>query len=169
MSPSNNQLHYFISYAAAFVAFGCIGKWYLWPALKDRRPRTALTPLLLHASFRANDLMFLMPGLVSSELPKAFAIPTAYSDLTAALLALLALWPIRAEKSVAMPLVWLFNIVGLLDLIYANISTFKDHVDPTYLGVSYYLAALNVPAMVVVHVLIFVYLLRPGVTWSKTP
>lgn len=53
---------------------------------------------------------------------------------------------------------------ALLDLVYANISTFKDHVDPTYLGVSYYLAAINVPAMVVVHVVIFVYLLRrrPG-------
>ena len=36
----------------------------------------------------------------------------------------------------------------------------KDHVDPVYLGVSYYLAVLNVPAMVVVHVLIFAYLLR---------
>ena len=45
-------------------------------------------------------------------------------------------------------------------MVYANISTFKDHVDPTYLGVSYYLAAINVPAMVVVHVLIFAYLFR---------
>jgi hypothetical protein len=54
-----------------------------------------------------------------------------------------------------MPMVWLFNIVGLLDPIYANISTFKDH-----LGVPYYLAVLNVPAMVVVHVIIFTYLLR---------
>lgn len=68
-----------------------------------------------------------------------------------------------------MRMVLLFNIVGLLDLIYANISTFKDHVDSTYLGVLYYLAAVGMPAMVVVHVLIFVYLLRPGVTWSKTP
>jgi len=59
-------------------------------------------------------------------------------------------------------MVWLFNIVGLLDLVYANISTFRDRVDPTYLGVSYYLAALNVPAMVVVHVVIFAYLLRRG-------
>ena len=160
MSLSDNQLHYFMSYAVAFVAFGCIGKWYLWPGLKDRTPRTALTPLLLYASFRVNGLMFLMPGLVSSQLPRAFAIPTAYGDLTAAVLALLALWPIRAEKSSAMPLVWLFNVVGLLDLIYANISTFKDHVDPTYLGVSYYLAAINVPAMVVVHVVIFAYLVR---------
>jgi hypothetical protein len=67
---------------------------------------------------------------------------------------------VRTEKGVAVPMVWLFNVVGLLDLIYANISAFKDHVDPTYLGVSYYLAVLNVPAMVVDHVLIFVYLLR---------
>jgi len=105
--------------------------------------------------------MFLMPGLVSPELPRAFAVPTAYGDLTAACLALLTLWPIRSENAFATPMVWLFNIVGLLDLVYANISTFKDHVDPTYLGVSYYLTVLNVPAMVVVHVLIFAYLLRP--------
>jgi hypothetical protein len=52
-----------------------------------------------------------------------------------------------------------FVVLGLI--AYANISTFKDHVDPTDLGVSYYLAVLNVPAMVVVHVLIFAYLLRP--------
>jgi len=101
-----------------------------------------------------------MPGLVSAQLPKAFAIPTAYGDLTAAGLALIALWPVRLEKTAAIPLVWLFNIAGLLDLVYANISTFKDHVDPTYLGVSYYQAAINVPAMVVVHVLIFAYLFR---------
>jgi hypothetical protein len=37
---------------------------------------------------------------------------------------------------------------------------FKDHVDPAYLGVSYYLAVLNVPVMVMVHALTFAYLLR---------
>jgi hypothetical protein len=52
-------------------------------------------------------------------------------------------------------MLWLFNLVGLLDLIYANIATFKHHVDPVQLGVSYYLAVINVPAMVVVHILIF--------------
>ena len=137
-----------------------IARWYVWPAVRDAAPRQALTPLLLYASFRVNGLMFLIPGLVSTHLPKAFAISTAYGDLTAAVLALLALWPIRAEKSAAMPLVWLFNIVGLLDLIYANISIFRNHVDPTYLGVSYYLAAINVPAMVVVHLVIFAYLVK---------
>lgn len=162
MPISDNQVHYFISYAVAFLVFGLIGKWYLWPSIKDRAPKSALTPLLLYACLRVNGLMFLMPGLVSPKLPGAFAVPTAYGDLTASALALVALWPVRNENRMAVPMVWLFNIVGLLDLIYANISTFKDHVDPTYLGVSYYLAAINVPAMVVAHVLIFTYLLRRG-------
>lgn len=157
---SDNLLHYVISYAVAFLACAFIATWYVWPAIKDRPPKVALTPLLLYACLRVNGLMFLMPGLVSPDLPKAFAVPTAYGDLTAASLALIALWPVRSERTVAIPMVWLFNIVGTLDLIYANISSLKDHVDPTYLGVSYYLAVLNVPAMLVVHMLIFAYLLR---------
>lgn len=160
MQITSNHIHFFISYAVAFLAFGLIGKWYIWPLIKDRALKPAMTPLLLYACLRVNGLMFLMPGLVSPELPGAFAVPTAYGDLTAVILALLALAFIRYESALAVPLVWLFNIAGLLDLIYANISTFKDHVDPAQLGAAYYLAVLNVPAMVVIHVMIFAYLLR---------
>ena len=163
MQLSANHIHFFMSYAVAFLVFGLIANWYIWPSIKDRPLKSAIPPFLLYACLRVNGLMFLMPGLVSPELPKAFAVPTAYGDLTAVTLALLALGCVRYENAAAVPMLWLFNVAGLLDLIYANISTFKDHVDPAYLGVSYYLAVLNVPAMVVVHVLIFAYLLkRPG-------
>ena len=161
MQLTANHIHFFISYAIAFIAFGLIGKWYVWPLIKDRALKPALTPLLLYACLRVNGLMFLMTGLVSPDLPGAFAVPTAYGDLTAVILALLALACVRFESALAVPMLWLFNTVGLLDLIYANISTIKDHVDPAQLGATYYLAVLNVPAMVVVHVLIFAYLLRP--------
>lgn len=131
-----------------------------WPAIADRDPKTALTPLLLYACLRVNGLMFLMPGLVSPYLPAAFARPTAYGDLTSAVLALIAIAALRCELAAAIPAVWLFNIVGILDLVYANVSTFKDRVDPVSLGVAYYLAVVNAPAMLVVHVVIFAYLLR---------
>ena len=157
---SDNHIHFFISYLVAFLVFALIAKWYVWPAIKDRSPKIALTPLLLYACLRVNGLMFLMPGLVSPELPKAFAVPTAYGDLSAVVLALIALASVRTASAAAVPMLWLFNIVGLLDLIYANISTFKDHVDPAQLGASYYLAVINVPAMVVVHIVIFAYLVR---------
>jgi hypothetical protein len=164
MQITANHMHFFISYAVAFLVFGLIGKWYVWPSIKDRPLKPALTPLLLYAFLRVNGLMFLMPGLVSPDLPSAFAVPTAYGDLTAVILALLALAFVRLESALAVPVLWLFNTVGLLDLIYANISTFRDHVDPTQLGSSYFLAVLNVPAMVVVHVIIFAYLLRRRAT-----
>jgi membrane-associated HD superfamily phosphohydrolase len=157
---SANHIHFFISYAVAFLVFALIARWYVWPAIRDRAPQVALTPLLLYACLRINGLMFLMTGLVSPDLPSAFAVPTAYGDVTAAVLALLAIACLRTASPLAMPMVWLFNVAGFLDLVYANISQFRDSVDPVQLGVSYYLAVINVPAMVVVHVMIFVYLLR---------
>jgi hypothetical protein len=170
MQIGANHVHFFISYAVAFLAFGLIGKWYIWPNIKDRPLKAALTPFLLYACLRVNGLMFLMPGLVSPDLPSAFAVPTAYGDLTAVILALLALASVRTESALSVPMVWLFNVVGFLDLTYANISTFKDHVDPVQLGVSYYLAVVNVPAMVVIHIMIFAYLLSPRPTESvQTP
>lgn len=162
MQISANHIYFFISYLIAFVAFGIIGHWYVWPAIRDRPPKSALAPLLLYACLRVNGLMFLMPGLVSPDLPRAFAVPTAYGDLSSAVLALLALFCIRAQSALARPMVWLFNIIGSLDLAYANIATFRNNVDPVQLGASYYLAAINVPAMLTVHVIIFAYLLRPN-------
>jgi hypothetical protein len=122
---SANHIHFFIGYAVAFLAFGLIGKWYVWPAIKDRAPAVALTPLLLYACLRVNGLMFLTPGLVSPDLPRAFAIPTAYGDLAATVLALLALAAVRRGSILAAPMIWLFNVVGSLDLAYANVSTLQ--------------------------------------------
>jgi hypothetical protein len=40
--------------------------------------------------FRFVGLSFLVPGVVSPELPRAIAVPAAYGDLGAAILALIA-------------------------------------------------------------------------------
>jgi hypothetical protein len=47
-------------------------------------------------SFRFVGLAFLVKGVVSPELPAAFAVPAAYGDLIAAVLALLALAALRS-------------------------------------------------------------------------
>jgi hypothetical protein len=160
MSITANHVYFFISYAVAFIAFTVIARLYIWPAIADRDPKTALTPLLLYGCLRVNGLMFLMPGLVSSDLPQAFAVPVAYGDLTAVVLGLLALAVLRSGLPAAKGGVWLFNVEGAADLVYANIATFTAHVNPASLGVSYYLAVINVPLMLVVHVMIFVYLVK---------
>src|SRR3974390_549513 len=108
------MIYFLISYLVAFLVFALVARWYVWPAIRDRAPKTALTPLLLYSCLRANGLMFLMPGRVSPDLPQAFAVPTAYGDFTAVVLALLALACVRAENFLVLPMVWLFNIEGTL-------------------------------------------------------
>lgn len=164
-----NMARFMASYVTAFLVFALIARWYVWPNIKDRRAKAALTPLLLYSCLRVNGLMFLMPGLASPDLPAGFAAPTAYGDFTAVCLALIALFFVRTGSVLALPMVWLFNIEGTLDLLYANVATFKYQVDPTQLGVSYYLAAVNVPAELTVHVVIFAYLLRAAGRSGERP
>src|SRR5262249_36924876 len=80
-----------ISIALSFLAWGIIAARSLWPALRSQPRVRALQPLLLLHSFRFVGLAFLVPGVVSPDLPAAFARPAAYGDLIAAVLALLAL------------------------------------------------------------------------------
>ena len=51
-------------------------------------------------------MVFLVPTVVGGALPPEFAVPAAYGDLLAALLALLAIVARRARWSIAIPLVW---------------------------------------------------------------
>ena len=84
MSP---QALFGTSVALSFVAWGIIAARYLWPALRSQPRDRALRPLLLLHSFRFIGLAFLVPGVVSPDLPAAYARPAAYGDLIAAVLA----------------------------------------------------------------------------------
>jgi hypothetical protein len=77
-----------ISVVLAFVAWGLVARRHIWPALRDRPRMDALRSILLLHSFRFIGLVFLIPGVVSPDLPTAFARPAAYGNLTTVILAL---------------------------------------------------------------------------------
>ena len=86
------QASFGISVAFGFIAWGIVAAQYFWPLLRAQARVDALRrPLLLLHSFRFIGLAFLVKGVVAPELPAAFAVPAAYGDLIAAVLALLAL------------------------------------------------------------------------------
>ena len=85
------QLCFFVSIAFGFIAWGIVAKRYIWPKLRLRPRAEALRPLLILHSFRFIGLAFLVPGVVSPDLPSAFAHSAAYGDIIAATLALLSL------------------------------------------------------------------------------
>ena len=91
------QLLFGISVAFGFAAWAVVTALYIWPELQARSRIEALRPLLALHGFRFIGLSFLVPGVVSPDLPIAFARDAAYGDIVAAILALLALTVLRSR------------------------------------------------------------------------
>jgi hypothetical protein len=148
-----------ISIVLGFVAWGAVAARYIWPALRVRSRADALQPILLLHSFRFIGLAFLVPGVVSPELPAGFARPAGYGDLIASVLALIALAALRTPLGIA--LVWVFNVWGAADLLHAYYQgRIGVGVEPGQLGAAYFIPTVVVPLLLVTHVLAFRLLLR---------
>jgi hypothetical protein len=112
--------------------------------------------LLLHP-LRHLGLMFLAPGATYDAIPAQFAYPAALGDLLTAVLAVAAIVPVAKDAPGARPLVWIFNVVGTLDLVAAiTLATIYDAAP--FMGPAYWIPAFWVPALLVTHYLTFVIL-----------
>ncbi len=147
-----------ISVAFSFAAWGVVTARYLWPKLRTLPREQALGPLLTLHAFRFVGLAFLVPGVVGPDLPAAFARPTAYGDLIAAILALVALAGLRTSWGATA--VWLFNIWGAVDLLFALFQGPRVRIDPGALGAGFFIPTAIVPPLLVTHALIFLLLVR---------
>ena len=143
---------------SSLLMFGLIAKWLVLPAFVNRSQNQLLFWLILPHTFRYIGMVFLVPGVVSSSLPDYFAYPAAFGDLIAAALALLAIVWLRAGWTGAHALVWVFNLVGTLDLLYALRNT---EVIP-FLQASWYIPTMLVPLLLVTHFMIFRVLILPA-------
>jgi hypothetical protein len=141
----------------SFLVYGLVARWYVTPRLAPLPLQTALQPLLVLHALRHMGMVFLVPTVVGPALPARFAVPAAYGDLLAGLLALAAIVALRARSRIALPLTWLFNVVGLLDLINAFYQGLRNDVQ---LGAAYFIPTFVVPALVITHVMIFRMLVR---------
>ena len=158
----NIQALFELSILMSFVAFGLVTKLYLWPRLRILDRDDALVPLIVPHTFRFIGLSFLVPGVVSSSLPSAFAAPAAYGDLVAAILAVVATLALSRRVSWASLLVWVFNLWGTADLLYAFYQgQFGLQIDPRALGAAFFIPTAVVPPLLTVHCLIFWLLVRP--------
>ena len=140
------------------LVFAVAARVYLFPQLDKLAPRTILIPILLLHSLRHLGLMFLAPGAVFPGMPAEFAYRAAFGDLLSAVLALIALAAVVAEARSAWVLIWVFNIVGSLDLIDAIVLA-TVYGASAFMGPAYWIPAFWVPALLVTHYITFVLLL----------
>jgi hypothetical protein len=158
------QLAFGISVLLSLVVWALIAARYWWPALRTRPRSEALRPLLLLHAFRFIGLAFVVPGVVSPELPATFALPAAYGDLATSLLALLGLATLRTPPGIVV--VWVFNLVGTIDLLHAFFQGNRVGLGdaPGLQGAAYFIPTVLVPLLLVTHALVFRILLS-----SETP
>jgi hypothetical protein len=153
-----SQLWFFASIAFSLIAWGIVTARYIWPELRHRPRAEALRPVLILHSFRFIGLAFLVPGVVSPDLPSAFAHPAAYGDIIAAILALLALISLPSASGVV--IAWIFSLWGTTDLLNAFYQANHAGVMPGQFGVTYFIPTFIVPLLLITHGLGFRILLR---------
>jgi hypothetical protein len=148
------------SAAGNFLADGLLFRWYVLPALQKLSRTRALLPLVLLSVFRTEGLVFVLPQVTGGHLPASFATPAAIGDFTASILAFVAALALRSGSPLAYPLVWLFNLEGLIDLVYATYQGIAVNLPSYQVGVAWFIPTLYVPLLIVSHLTIFVLLLR---------
>ncbi len=165
------QLCFFSSIAFGFIAWGIVARRYIWPKLRLLPRAEALQPLLVLHSFRFIGLAFLVPGVVSPDLPTAFAHSAAYGDVVAATLALLSLASLPRGAGVV--IAWIFNLWGSADLLNAFYQANDAGLMPGQLGATYFIPTLVVPLLLITHGLAFRILLQhqsePAMRESRQP
>src|SRR5262249_31870637 len=149
-----------ISALLSLVSSVVFARYYLVPRLRTMDPQTALGLLIApHLFSRFIGLSFLVPGVVSPMLPAAFAMPAAYGDLGAGILAIIAAIALFEHASWAFAAVWIFNIWGAADLLFAIYRGPRLHMEAGQFGAAFFIPTAVVPPLLVTHALIFNVLL----------
>jgi hypothetical protein len=144
---------------ATTVVFYATAKLYLFPRLERISPRSILLPILLLHSLRHLGLMFLTRGATYQGMPRQFALPAALGDLLSAILAFASIPAVAQGWRSARPMVWVFNVVGSLDMVCAITLATLYQAAP-FMGPAYWIPSFWVPALLVTHYITFIVLRR---------
>lgn len=161
MSPDTIfNIHLILGYVAWLLCF----RTYLFPRLNSMDHVNAQRAIATLHSFRFFGLVFILPGIVSPDLPAGFATFAAWGDFVTGVLAMLALLTVRIRT-----LFWLFvvafNLAGTVDLVvdYYDAIQVGLPAHAEWLGSTYAIPIIYVPLLMITHVTAFYFLARPRV------
>ena len=135
--------------------------WYVWPLLIKLSRNSALIPLLFVHVPRYLGMTLLVTYMIDQKLPREFLSSTAYGDLLEAALAFTSIVALRSNWRAAVPLVWVANTWGFLDLLNGLHGVLRVNVATFNLGTVWYIYTFYAPLVIVSHLLIFWILIKP--------
>src|SRR5579875_1839161 len=116
MKMGSTQI-FWMQLLSSVAVFSVLAVWYVSPYLTRFSRSSALILLLLVHVPRYVGMTLLVPGMVDPKLSGEFRSNAAYGDLLEAALAFASIFALRGNWSIAIPLVWVANTWGFLDLL----------------------------------------------------
>ena len=162
----NSVAIFWMQLATSLFVFGAVGVWYVWPSLTRLSRNSALILLLFVHVPRYVGMIVLVAGMVDPKLPTGFLSSTAYGDLLEAALAFASIFALRSNWRVAIPLVWVANTWGFVDLLNGVRGVLQLNVPSFNLATLWYVYTFYAPLVVVSHLMIFWILIRSRY-WKK--
>ena len=155
------ETHLVLGYVAWLLCLSAYGLPWLSSMDRVAAHRAIAT---LH-SFRFFGLVFILPGVVSPDLPAGFAVFAAFGDFATGVLAMLALLTVRIRQ-LFWPFVVAFNLVGTVDLILDYYHAIQVGLPQRAgkLGATYMIPIIYVPLLMITHIVAFYFLVRPRQT-----
>jgi len=150
----SNTVIQVIQTAMAISAYLLIFRNYLQPWFKAREFGEAILPLLILHIFRYLGLCLLVTGQIDLAVPRDALQWMAFGDLAAGGSALLAAIAVSARSKFATPLVVLFTIVGIGDLIMIAPTAKNAGVIDADIGTMWFFLVIFAPALLLSHLYI---------------
>jgi hypothetical protein len=159
------RTHLVLGYVAWLHCFGVYGL----PWLRSMDRVAAQRAIATLHSFRFFGLVFILPGVVSPDLPAGFAVFAAYGDFATGVLAMLALLTVRLSR-LFWPFVLAFNLVGMIDLIvdYYHAVQVELPAHAEWLGSTYAIPIIYVPLLMITHIAALYFLLVRQTSAART-
>jgi hypothetical protein len=162
----NSDAIFWFQIAVSVVIFSLMAEWYVWPRLTKLPLNSALAPLLWVQVFRYCGMTLLVKGMLDPRLSHSLLKDGAYGDLIAATLALASIFALRFKWRYAIPLVWVANTWGFLDVLNVLRGVITKNVPSYHLESIWYIYTFYAPLVVVSAVMIFVVLSKSR-SWNR--
>ncbi len=162
----NSVTIFWLQLVASVVVVSLVTVWYVWPYLTRLPRNSALIALLFVHVFRYVGMTELVTGMIDPKLPGEFVSSAAYGDLLEAALALVSILALRSNWRFVIPLVWVANTWGFLDLLNGVRGVLQLNVPSYNLATLWYVYTFYAPLVLVSHLLIFLVLIKSKV-WTR--
>ena len=156
----NSVVIFWLQLVSSVFVFSLVTAWYVWPALMKLSRNSRLIALLFVHVPRYVGMTLLVTGMVDPKLPAEFLSSAAYGDLLEAALALTCIFALRSRWRFAIPLVWVTNTWGFLDLLNGVRGVVRFNVPSFNLSTIWYIYTFYAPLVIISHLLIFWTLIK---------